>query len=157
MKAIAAMDANRVIGNKGRIPWHLPEDFKWFKKFTWGKTLLMGRVTFESLPPLPHRDIVVLSNTILNKIEYHVLFREKCRHLYLRDRNDFNYMDFPDAIVAGGAKTYYNFLPLCSEVYMTHVMDEYEGDCEMPSFEHMFPNQEIVSEHKDFWVVKYSR
>ena len=47
--AIAAMAENRVIGNAGAIPWHLPDDFKWFKKTTMGQTLLMGRKTFESI------------------------------------------------------------------------------------------------------------
>src|SRR5258708_5290744 len=55
-KAIAAMSLNRVIGQGNRIPWHLPEDFKWFKKLTTGHTLVMGRKTFESIGrPLPNR------------------------------------------------------------------------------------------------------
>ena len=47
-RAIAAMAENRVIGNQNTIPWHLPEDFKWFKT-TMGQTLLMGRKTFDSI------------------------------------------------------------------------------------------------------------
>ena len=61
-QAIAAMSLNRVIGNKNNIPWHLPEDFKWFKKTTMGHVLLMGRKTFNSIGrPLPGRDTVVLT------------------------------------------------------------------------------------------------
>ena len=52
--AIAAMSENRVIGSQGKIPWHLPEDFRWFKHKTMGGTLIMGRKTFESIgKPLP--------------------------------------------------------------------------------------------------------
>jgi len=47
-KAIAAMSLNRVIGAGGKIPWHLPEDFKWFKKMTMGNVIVMGRKTGSS-------------------------------------------------------------------------------------------------------------
>ena len=47
LKAIAAMAENRVIGDGPRIPWHLPEDFRWFKEATLGGVLVMGRRTFE--------------------------------------------------------------------------------------------------------------
>jgi dihydrofolate reductase len=61
-KAIAAMSLNRVIGDGNKIPWHLPEDFKWFKAKTVGNIALMGRKTFESLGrPLPNRRNLVLT------------------------------------------------------------------------------------------------
>ena len=61
-KAIAAMSLNRVIGAGGKIPWHLPEDFKWFKKMTMGNVVVMGRKTFESLgQPLPNRKNMILT------------------------------------------------------------------------------------------------
>ena len=61
-KAIAAMSLNRVIGAGNRIPWHLPDDFKWFKAKTTGHIIVMGRKTFESIGrPLPNRETIVLS------------------------------------------------------------------------------------------------
>ena len=61
-KAIAAMSLNRAIGAGNKIPWHLPEDFKWFKQLTSGNVVIMGRKTFESLgKPLPNRINIVLS------------------------------------------------------------------------------------------------
>ena len=63
MKAIAAMSLNRVIGRGNMIPWHLPEDFKWFKRQTVGNFVLMGRKTFSSLgKPLPNRTNIVLTH-----------------------------------------------------------------------------------------------
>src|SRR5476649_2734036 len=60
--AIAAMSENRVIGNQGKIPWHIPEDFRWFKHKTMGGTLIMGRKTFESIgKPLSGRKTLILS------------------------------------------------------------------------------------------------
>jgi dihydrofolate reductase len=62
-KAIAAMSLNRVIGADGKIPWHLPEDFKWFKKMTMGNIVVMGRKTFEGLgKPLPNRKNLILTH-----------------------------------------------------------------------------------------------
>ena len=62
--AIAAMSENRVIGRGSLIPWHLPEDFKWFKQTTLGHVLVMGRKTFESIGrPLPGRETIVLTRS----------------------------------------------------------------------------------------------
>src|SRR5436853_6809722 len=63
-KAIAAMSLNRVIGAGNKIPWHLPEDFKWFKQMTTGQIVVMGRKTFESIgKALPNRRTLVLTRT----------------------------------------------------------------------------------------------
>lgn len=63
---VAAIGEDLVIGNKGGIPWHVPEDFKLFKEYTIGKPVIMGRATWESLPkkPLPGRTNVVLSRSL---------------------------------------------------------------------------------------------
>lgn len=77
-KAIAAMSLNRVIGAGGRIPWHLPADFKWFKKMTLAKVVVVGRKTFESLGrPLPNRANVVLSRHPRRLIKAHPEIFEK--------------------------------------------------------------------------------
>ena len=58
------MSLNRVIGAHNRIPWHLPEDFKWFKRLTTGHVVVMGRKTFESIGrPLPNRTTLVLTRS----------------------------------------------------------------------------------------------
>ena len=64
---IAAVSQNGVYGEGEKIPWYIPEDFKHFKELTIGCTVIMGRGTWESLPPkfrpLPHRDNIVITNT----------------------------------------------------------------------------------------------
>jgi dihydrofolate reductase len=71
-KAIAAMSLNRVIGADGKIPWHLPEDFKWFKETTSGNVVVMGRKTFESLgKPLPNRKNLILTRHPQRLIKSH--------------------------------------------------------------------------------------
>ncbi|MEC8460587.1 MAG: dihydrofolate reductase [Pseudomonadota bacterium] len=59
---IAAMNKNRVIGNNGTIPWHLPRDLKYFKTLTQGQPVIMGRATYESIGrPLPNRHNIVIT------------------------------------------------------------------------------------------------
>jgi dihydrofolate reductase len=71
-KAIAAMSLNRVIGAGNQIPWHLPEDFKWFKQTTMGHVVVMGRKTFESLgKPLANRKNIILTRHPRRLINQH--------------------------------------------------------------------------------------
>ena len=62
---IAAMSQNEVIGNKNSLPWHIPEELKFFKETTLGKPIIMGRKTFDSLgkKPLPKRKNIILSSS----------------------------------------------------------------------------------------------
>jgi dihydrofolate reductase len=144
--AIAAMARNRVIGSGNTIPWHLPDDFKWFKQTTLGHILVMGRKTFDSIGrPLPGRETIVLSRSspaipgvkVLGGIEQ-LPFRDS-RILFL----------------CGGADLYRQMLPLCSELLLTHVDRDVEGDAFFPSFEELFDPVEVVRETPDFQIVKY--
>jgi dihydrofolate reductase len=157
MKAIAAMSLNRVIGNKGEIPWRIPDDLKYFRKVTTdrenGRHLIMGHTTFQQVGVLPERFIYVLTND-LNKRS-------------LSPRNTHRYVNYDDLTslpvpwnniwVCGGSQIYNLFLPQCNAVYLTIVFDEYEGDTFMPEFEDKFPNQEIIKEAKNYWTVRYWR
>src|SRR5258706_10312894 len=107
------MSLNRVIGSGGRIPWHIPDDFKWFKQITMGHVLAMGRKTFESIGrPLPGRETVVLS-------------RSEFSHPGVRTIRDLQEAGFPNEsrtiFICGGAQIYEQYLPLCSELYLTLV------------------------------------
>lgn len=156
MKAIAAMAANRAIGSKGGIPWHIPADFKWFKEFTIGKTLVIGRTTFETLPPLKDRKFIVLSSSGFDlTVGKFMAWSKRTQDVSFCDPLRFKPSDYPDTIVAGGAKTYELLLPYCDSLFMTHVIDEYEGDTFMPEFESLFPNSEVIKEDKEFWIVRY--
>jgi len=153
MKAIVAMDLNRVIGYKGRMPWHIPEDLKWFKKQTMCDFLIMGNTTYQSVGVLPGRFTYVLTNNPeklalpdAGECGYANLdtLKQKTAHLYSSR-----------LWVCGGASVYEQLLPMCDEVYATIIIDEYEGDTFMPHFEDDFPNTEILREEKDFWMVRY--
>lgn len=163
MDAIAAMDPYRVIGNKGKIPWHYSADFKWFKQMTMGRTLIMGRNTYESLPiPLKGREIVVLT-TDFNWASVSLQNPAKADKVYYRHptapgiMDMFNPRDWPEAIVCGGAKTYSTLLPFCDNLWVTHICEDFEGDAYMPPFEDLFPYSMIEFENKDFFVVWYTK
>jgi len=146
-KAIAAMSQNRVIGAGNRIPWHLPEDFKWFRLKTSGNIILMGRRTFESIGrPLRDRETVVLSRTGFV-------------HPGVRTITDWSQIDpaaeSREVYVCGGAQIYEQALPRCSDLYLTLVKRIVEGDAFFPAFEDKFDAVEIVGDWPEFRIIHY--
>lgn len=141
------MSLNRVIGSGNKIPWHLPEDFKWFKQVTTGHVIVMGRKTFESIgKPLPNRTTVVLSRggfsypgvqTIASLDELPALVSEQ------------------QVFICGGAQVYEQALPFCSELYLTLVKREVEGDALFPKFEDRFEMAEEIKDTADFKILRY--
>lgn len=147
MKAIAAMARNRVIGSNGSIPWHLPEDFRWFKKMTLGGVVVMGRKTFESLgKPLPGRRNIVVSSA--------ADFEGVDNLRSLQELDESLYAPAPVWII-GGANVYSQMLSKCSDLYLSLVDAEPDGDAWFPAFESQFRLQEIVAKHEGFEVHHY--
>jgi dihydrofolate reductase len=149
-KAITAMSLNRVIGSGNRIPWYLPEDFKWFKSVTMGHVLVMGRKTFESIGrPLPGRETIVLS-------------RSGWSHPGVKtaaglDQLGLSADDARTVFIAGGAEVYRQALPLCDGLLLTLVKREVEGDAFFPPFEAEFELAETIRETREFDVLRYRR
>jgi dihydrofolate reductase len=157
MIAIAAMSQNRVIGAQGKIPWRLPEDFRWFKQKTMGGILVMGRKTYDSIGrPLPGRTTLVISRN--------PAAGPQGENLANSTWQDFKAESFAQPVfLCGGAEIYALGLPDCSELFLTRVQLELEGDTLMPEFETLFPKVEILSEHTDpasqvkFTIERYFR
>ena len=149
-KAIAAMSLNRVIGNGNQIPWHLPEDFKWFKAVTMGHMLVMGRKTFESIGrPLPGRETIVLT-------------RSGWTHQAVKTAASLNQLPIANedprtVFIVGGAEIYRQALPLCSELLLTRVKREVAGDAFFPPFEAGYDLVETIRETADFDILRYQR
>ena len=163
MKAIIAMAQNRVIGKNGTIPWHIPNDFKWFKEFTMGKTLIVGKNTFDTLPLLKNRECLVLTKPV-EDIDAYITNQYLVNNnamtgqmITMEDVESYSQFRKDYLIVAGGAKTYVKLLPYITEFYVTHVNGTYDGDVFMPPFEDLFTNQELVKEFDGHKVVKYSK
>lgn len=153
LKAIAAMAKNRVIGHRGAIPWHIPDELRWFKKVTTGQVIIMGRKTFESLGrPLPNRRNIVLSRqgltTTVEGVEVVGGVEALVQLLESEER---------EVWVIGGAEIYATLLPFSSELLLTEVPQEPEGDAFFPPFEEGFVFREVVFEHPLFTVRRYLR
>jgi dihydrofolate reductase len=149
-KAIAAMSLNRVIAANHRIPWHLPEDFKWFKAKTMGHVLVMGRKTFESIgKPLPGRTTIVLthSSTAIPGVR---------TVSSLTELNELNHeLGEREIFICGGAQIYQLALPSCSDLYLTLVKRIIEGDTFFPAFEEDFEFRAEIRDEPDFKILHY--
>ena len=164
MKAIVAMAKNRVIGKNGGLPWpSIKEDFKHFKEFTTGKTLIVGKNTFDTLPLLKNRECLVLTKPV-EAIDAYITNQYLVNNnamtgqmITMEDVESYSRFRKGYLIVAGGAKTYVKLLPYITEFYVTHVNGTYDGDVFMPPFEDLFTNQEVVKEFDGHKVVKYSK
>jgi len=124
---------------------------KFFRRMTMDHPLIMGRTTFDSVGILDNRHIYVLTNDSYK--------------LKQRDGDGFQYISasfiksspsiWKDAWVCGGAQIYKLLFPYCSDLYLTILLDDYEGTTYMPDFEHLFPQQRVVRETKSYWIVHY--
>lgn len=123
---IAAMGNNRVIGNKGKIPWYLPADFAHFKKTTMGHPVIMGRTTFESIgKPLPGRTNIVLTTRPLSQ-EGIVVFADLSSAVaYAKTLS-------PKVFVIGGARVYAEALPIADRLHLTRIDGLFDGDTFFP-------------------------
>jgi dihydrofolate reductase len=126
---IVAMAQNGVIGRDNALPWRLPEDLKRFKAFTLGKTILMGRKTYESIGrPLPGRANLVLTRDrdwmaagviVVHSVEQALMQAGPGKEL----------------VAIGGAEIYRLVLPFARRIYLTHVHADVPGDTFFPDFD----------------------
>jgi len=118
---IWAQDKNGGIGKDGKLPWHISEDLKNFKKLTLNSTVLMGRHTWESLPikPLPKRNNIVLSSKNMQEVESYSSVEECVETLDAQGTSTL--------FVIGGSKVYRNFIHRADELHITFVDKNTEG------------------------------
>ena len=126
---VYARARNGVIGKDGVLPWHLPEDLARFKKVTMGAPVIMGRRTWESLPPrfrpLPGRRNIVITRQAdwsepgaekVHSLEHAIALCEPAAHAW----------------VIGGAQVFLHALPLAQIVEVTEIDTDFEGDTHAP-------------------------
>ncbi|WP_304639189.1 dihydrofolate reductase [Pseudomonas sp.] len=132
---IAAVARNGVIGRNNQLPWHLPEDLKYFRATTWGRPIVMGRKTFESLGrPLPGRTNIVVSRQAGLQLPGAVLVPgvdEALRRAISQAELD----GVEEVMVIGGEDLYRQMLASADRLYLTRVELDPEGDAWFPEFE----------------------
>lgn len=152
---IAAHDPNLVIGKDGALPWHYPEDLKFFKRTTMGHPLLMGRVVFEELgeKPLPGRECVVLSRS--RSYENVKTFESVAGALAYLERSGADVV-----FIIGGGVVYRECLAQADELLITLIHKEFEGDTFFPEYRDDVGTvwKEVWREdHEEFSFVRYER
>jgi dihydrofolate reductase len=159
MKAIVAITENRVIGYRGRIPWKLPEDLSFFRKVTWGTTVIMGRKTYDSIGhPLPGRVNVVLTRKGFKAMGDRVLCVSDLKAV-VRLCKQAEKKEGREVFVVGGACIYQALLPFCSEILITHVKgyDSLKGDAFFPPFEKEFSMKAFIRENRQMRIIRHLR
>ncbi|MGI6479023.1 MAG: dihydrofolate reductase [Salinivirgaceae bacterium] len=140
---IVAVDELNGIGINNKLPWHISDDLKNFKRITSGKdkAVLMGRKTWESLPikPLPKRGNIVLSrnaNYVAKGAKVVSTFETLIEHC----------LTFEEVFVIGGAQIYNMFMPLASKLYLTRVHSTFVTDTRLDSLN--LDNWTLISEER---------
>lgn len=152
---VAAIAKNNVIGRENDLPWYLPEDLKRFRKLTTGKTVLMGRRTFDSImkrlgKPLPNRkNVVVTRDKNFNAPEgveiYHSLDEALAKY-----RSE-------DLFIIGGGQIYKQTIDKADALYITHVDKVIEGDVYFPEIEPARWKKVEEEKHEGFSFTTYKR
>ena len=151
IKIIVAHDENRGIGKDNKIPWHIPEEFKFFKTTTIGNCCIMGRKTWDSLPfkPLKNRCNIVVSNTIQSLPDAFVC--SSLQEAVLKTGNN--------AFIIGGSKIYDEALSLniIDEIYVSEIKGQYDCDTFFPTLDLSIWNKVELYLNDKFSVFKYLR
>ena len=129
LSLIVAMSTNRVIGIDNRMPWHLSADLKHFRAVTWGKPILMGRKTYESIGrPLPGRENIVLTSDGNYQAEGCTVVGSLEEGLDVAAHH-------PEVMIIGGSALYQAGLPLADRLYLTRIDQAFQGDTFFPEFD----------------------
>jgi dihydrofolate reductase len=150
---VLARADNGVIGQKGAIPWRIPEDMRRFKALTMGHPLIMGRKTWDSFPrkPLPGRTNIVVTRDAGWRAEGAVVAHS------LAEALDAARRETPSEIaILGGAEIYLGYLPQASRIHLTEVHAAPEGDVTMPPFDPNAWRETAREDHETADGLRYS-
>jgi dihydrofolate reductase len=127
---VVALDQDRVIGLDGALPWRLPDDMKRFREITMGHPVLMGRKTYESLPPrfrpLPGRKNIILTRQTDYDAPGCVVVNSAAEALQVVAEEE-------ELMIIGGAQLYEAFFDVADRLYVTFVEGRHEGDAFFPT------------------------
>lgn len=127
---IWAMDQNRVIGKDNQLPWHLPEDLKFFKRVTMGHPVAMGRKTHESIGRLlPGRENIIVTRNLDYQGEGLTILHS------VEELNAYDHMLNEEIFVIGGAEIFHELIPYADRLYLTNIKAVFPGDTFFPELD----------------------
>lgn len=155
-----AMDRNQVIGANNDLPWHLPNDLKFFKEKTTGRTIIMGRKTFDSIGrALPNRRNIVLSKSDI-ELPIGVELIQDINSILTMDKKNPE----EELFIIGGGGIFEQILPFADRMYITLIEEEFNGDVFFPDFSlEMWKETSRVKGIKDeknpydYYFIQYDR
>jgi dihydrofolate reductase len=125
---IAAVAKNGVIGNAGKIPWHLPDDMRHFRETTLHHSVIMGRKTYESMGrPLPERN-----NIVVTRQESYETSGCTVVHTLEDALKAARQEGIDEVFIIGGSELYREAMPIADRLYITSIDEEFEGDTLFP-------------------------
>ncbi len=143
LSLLVAADEQNVIGKDNQLPWHLPNDLKYFKNLTWGLPVVMGRKTFESIgKPLPGRKNIVITRNkdyradgveVVHEIENAIAVARKA--------------GAREVFVIGGAEIFTSVLDKTDRIYLTRIHHRFEGDVYFPPVDE--EAWQLVKQHRN--------
>lgn len=126
---IVAIARNRVIGRAGTLPWHLPDELRYFRRITLGKPVVMGRKTYESIgKPLPGRTTVIVTRDANYQVK-------GCLTAASIDAAIAACGEDAEVFFVGGADLYAQVLARADRLYLTEIQADYQGDAHFPEFD----------------------
>jgi dihydrofolate reductase len=135
LSIVVATSRNGVIGKDNQLPWHLPEDLKYFKKITMGKPIVMGRKTYESIGrPLPGRTNIVITRNTSWQADGVVVVNSLDQAITVAEQACLD-SGATEAMVIGGSEIYRQALDKADRLYITQVNIEIEGDAHFPEID----------------------
>jgi dihydrofolate reductase len=146
---IAAMGKNRVIGKNNKLPWHISDDLKNFKKLTSNNVVIMGRKTFESIgKPLPNRVNIVISSS-MPQTEGIIVCNDVPSAL--EKARSYN----KEIFIIGGATIYQQTIPWADRMYLSYVKGDYDGDAFFPQYDESKWKIDHKEQFTDFELIVY--
>ena len=128
---IVAASENNAIGKSNDMPWHLPEDLKFFKNTTWGMPVIMGRKTFEAVgKPLPGRTNIIVTTNPNWSAENTITAASIEEAIKVAKESNAK-----EIFITGGGEIYRQTLPLADKVYLTRVQTVLDGDAFFPEMD----------------------
>jgi dihydrofolate reductase len=134
---IVAAARNNVIGRNNTLPWHLPQDLKYFKSVTLGKPIIMGRKTYESIGrPLPGRVNIVITRQsgwmaegvkVASDLTSAIAFAQQALSESTGSADE--------AMIIGGAEIYRSSIELVQRIYLTRINADIDGDAFFPELD----------------------